>query len=110
MEAPDDVRGALIVVGDGAEALADLGKVGGIVRKKPLRRPRVRENGRQRLIDLVRQRHRQLPGERHAIEVRQRAPLLEDLHFTGLALGDVHVDPHHSRGPAVIVVQRLALR
>ena len=79
MEASDDRRGALIVVGDGVQALADLLQVWWVVHEKALRGPGVGEDRRQRLIDFVGEGHRQLAGERHAIAVRQGALLLADL-------------------------------
>src|SRR4029453_8137460 len=76
-EAPDalDHRAGTTIVGlDVVENRAQLSRVDSSVLQHALRGSGVREDGRQRLVDLVRQRRRQLAHDRNSPEVRELTP------------------------------------
>ena len=73
------------VIGNGA----DLHPVEVVASHHALRRPGVRENRRQRLVQLVRQCPRELAEQGHPAKVRELVPLHRDLVLSALTLRDV---------------------
>ena len=70
------------------------------------RRLRVAQDGGERLIQLVRDRGRQLADPRHHVDVRELVKVTMDLGFDAFAGGDIEMRQHGAAGRAVQPLDR----
>ena len=97
-QAPDHFAGALVVLDDVGQDLAHFVEVGRLTGHEALRGLGVAQDAHERLVDLVRERARELAQRRHARQMRELVALLLDLALEPTACGDVERHPAQQRG------------
>ncbi len=98
--APDDFAGSVVILDDVVENFTNFFDIYCFIGQEALGGLRVAQDSRKRLIQLVRERSRQLSHGRDAHHMRELIAVAPQFGFGALALGHVQYDPH----PALVAI------